>query len=87
MDIKTIDHILLTVRDIKATLDFYQTILDKEVGTLKPPIVFIESVRRLKNWQVNNYPLLIEASRPGIHSRKKRLRSSALSSLGTISLA
>lgn len=33
MDIKTIDHILLTVRDIKATLDFYQTILDMEVET------------------------------------------------------
>ena len=33
MDIKTIDHIVLTVRDIKATLDFYQTILDMEVET------------------------------------------------------
>jgi catechol 2,3-dioxygenase-like lactoylglutathione lyase family enzyme len=33
MDIKTIDHIVLTVRDIKATLDFYQTILNMEVET------------------------------------------------------
>jgi len=56
MDIQTIDHILLTVRDIKATLDFYQTILDMEVETLKPPIAFIGSVRRLKNWQIKNLP-------------------------------
>ncbi len=33
MDLKTIDHIVLTVRDIKETLDFYQTILDMEVET------------------------------------------------------
>ena len=32
------------------------------IPAAKPPIAFIESVRRLKNWTVNNYPLLIEAA-------------------------
>lgn len=33
MDIESIDHIVLTVRDIEATLDFYQTTLGMEVET------------------------------------------------------
>jgi len=33
MNISHIDHIVLTVRDIKATVDFYQTILGMDVET------------------------------------------------------
>jgi catechol 2,3-dioxygenase-like lactoylglutathione lyase family enzyme len=33
VEVKSIDHIVLTVRDIKTTLDFYQNILGMEVET------------------------------------------------------